>query len=296
MRASPSWVPPVAQEQAGAFTRAQAHEAGLSANQIYHRVRTGRWVPAIGAALRSEDEPESPEMLLSAVALTWPDAVVCRSLAGKAFDLPVPDFTVVDACVPSMPRHRHRLRAHRVDLGRQEVVRSLGARLTSPRRTLVDLLAHLPRDDAWDLLAWAVTRDRVSAQALEAHLVSHPRRKGARQLRFLARMAREGALSEAERRLHVLLRRAGISGWRPNVRVHDRSGRIGVVDVLFPEARLVVEVDGWRSHGKDRFQSDRTRQNRLVAAGFRVLRFTWDDITLRPQAVLAQIRTLLAVA
>jgi very-short-patch-repair endonuclease len=38
---------------------------------------------------------------------------------------------------------------------------------------------------------------------------------------------------------------------------------------------LVIEVDGWAYHRTpDRFQRDRERQNRLVAAGWTVLRFT----------------------
>ncbi|MGV8967955.1 MAG: DUF559 domain-containing protein, partial [Cellulomonas sp.] len=46
-------------------------------------------------------------------------------------------------------------------------------------------------------------------------------------------------------------------------------------------------------HGQASFQSDRTRQNRLVNAGFTVLRFTWQDLTDRPAEVLRQIRAAL---
>jgi very-short-patch-repair endonuclease len=46
--------------------------------------------------------------------------------------------------------------------------------------------------------------------------------------------------------------------------------------------------------GDDRFQRDRTKQNALIAAGWRVLRFTWIDISDRPAYVLAQVGHLLA--
>jgi very-short-patch-repair endonuclease len=64
--------------------------------------------------------------------------------------------------------------------------------------------------------------------------------------------------------------------------------------VAFPEARVAVEVDGraWHSAG-DRFQHDRSRQNALVAAGWTVLRFTWADLTQRPDLALAVIATTL---
>lgn len=70
---------------------------------------------------------------------------------------------------------------------------------------------------------------------------------------------------------------------------------IAVVDLLFEQRRVVVEVDGWRSHrSHDAFVSDRRRQNKLVAAGYQVLRFTWDDLVNDPDDVVRQV--LAAVA
>jgi very-short-patch-repair endonuclease len=65
-------------------------------------------------------------------------------------------------------------------------------------------------------------------------------------------------------------------------------------DLAFPGCRLAVEVDGWAWHiDPDRFQRDRARQNALVLAGWTVLRFTWSDVTERPDRVVAQIRRAL---
>ncbi|MCL3862860.1 endonuclease domain-containing protein [Actinotalea sp. K2] len=103
----------------------------------------------------------------------------------------------------------------------------------------------------------------------------------------------DGTLSAAERRLRVILQRSGITGWRFDQQVLDVDGIIGRADVLFVRERLVLEVDGFASHGRAQFQHDRTRQNRLVAAGFTVLRFTWADLTERPHAVADQVRSVL---
>ena len=56
------------------------------------------------------------------------------------------------------------------------------------------------------------------------------------------------------------------------------AGRfIARVDAALAELRLAIEVDGFEHHSSpDAFQRDRTRQNRLVALGWTVLRFTWD--------------------
>ena len=43
--------------------------------------------------------------------------------------------------------------------------------------------------------------------------------------------------------------------------------------------RLVVEVDGWESHGtRSAFEDDRARDARLKLLGFDVLRFTWRQV------------------
>ena len=103
------------------------------------------------------------------------------------------------------------------------------------------------------------------------------------------------AHAESERRLHAILRTAHLTGWRPQFRV--RLGRrVAYIDVAFPQAKLALEVDGRRYHGdeSDRFEDDRLRQDELIAAGWRVLRFTWAMLVEHPDRVLDQIVQLLA--
>jgi very-short-patch-repair endonuclease len=84
-------------------------------------------------------------------------------------------------------------------------------------------------------------------------------------------------------------------GWSCNHEVTDQTGVIGIIDVAFPAIKLAIELDGRAWHvDRDRFQHDRTRQNRLVAAGWTVLRFTWDDVAYRLDTVLADISAAVA--
>ena len=54
------------------------------------------------------------------------------------------------------------------------------------------------------------------------------------------------------------------------------------VDFVWRDARLIVEVDGYRYHREpSAFEDDRERDVKLVLAGWRVLRFTWTQITTR---------------
>lgn len=66
------------------------------------------------------------------------------------------------------------------------------------------------------------------------------------------------------------------------------------LDAAWLPQMVAVEVDGFASRvSVDRFQDDRTRQNALVRAGWTVLRFTWADVTRRPEATATTLATVL---
>jgi very-short-patch-repair endonuclease len=66
------------------------------------------------------------------------------------------------------------------------------------------------------------------------------------------------------------------------------------VDCLWPEARLIGELDGFKSHGTKRaFRKDRKRDRRLGAAGFRVVRITEDQVLEEPLALAADLLAIL---
>jgi len=65
-----------------------------------------------------------------------------------------------------------------------------------------------------------------------------------------------------------------------------------VRDFHWPQARLVVEADSYTWHrSPSALDDDRDRDVTLTLAGFRVLRFTWEQVTRRRRYVA---RTLLA--
>jgi very-short-patch-repair endonuclease len=256
----------------------------MTAEQVRHRRRTGLWVPFAGAALQHRDlEPDALADAF-AVALTWPDAVTCLTSAARVHRLPVPDGPV-NAVVPTSQRRLLNLVPHRYHLDPADVVRQAGVAVTSLRRTVLDCLGLLPRQAAEELLVWTQTRRLATCAELAALLKAGPRQVGNRQRRDLLALIADGAMSVAEQRLHRILRAALIRGWLADAPVSDRHGSIGVADVLFPAERVLIEVDGMAYHAAARFQEDRTRQNRLVCAGYTVLRFTWGDLVDRPQMV-----------
>jgi very-short-patch-repair endonuclease len=79
--------------------------------------------------------------------------------------------------------------------------------------------------------------------------------------------------SDLEARFIAVIRRRRL----PQPEVNARVDRF-VVDFLWAEPRLIVEVDGWESHRtRSAFEEDRARDARLKLLGSDVLRFTWSD-------------------
>jgi very-short-patch-repair endonuclease len=75
--------------------------------------------------------------------------------------------------------------------------------------------------------------------------------------------------------------------------VNVRIGRF-VVDFLWREQDLIVEVDGWRSHGtRSAFERDRARDASLKLLGFEVLRFTWRQVMSDRARVVKTIGALI---
>ncbi|MGW0172990.1 endonuclease domain-containing protein [Rhodococcus sp. NPDC003322] len=116
----------------------------------------------------------------------------------------------------------------------------------------------------------------------------HERNSGRRGTVAAAKLlhsAGEGGASEAERMIHRLLRRAGITGWKPHLTSCGYE-----IDVAFVRARVAIEVDGWAWHRDvERFNHDLERQNVLVNAGWHLLRFSWHQLHHDPDRVLRQI-------
>ena len=87
-----------------------------------------------------------------------------------------------------------------------------------------------------------------------------------------------------------LVDRAGLPA--PEFQYPDRARRPRTVGSTSPSrAAVAIEVDGYESHSRcDVFQDDRVRGNELELAGWMVLRFTWHQLTRRPDYVIRVLR------
>lgn len=176
-----------------------------------------------------------------------------------------------------------------------------GIPVTRVARTIFDLAGVQPLGRMEQVIDDAISRRLCTQQQLEKVFFALARRgrRGTAAMRELLEDMGPGYIapaSELEREARKLFAARGIPQPRFEVHLGD-DDVIGRVDCTWAEARLVVELDSHRFHGsKAARERDRQRDNRLVAAGWRVIRVTWDDIKQRPDEVVAQIRSALTSA
>ena len=64
------------------------------------------------------------------------------------------------------------------------------------------------------------------------------------------------------------------------------------VDFLVVGTNIVIECDGWGSHGlnRDQFEFDRYRNGELLAAGYTILPITWRQLKMAPDQIAERLR------
>jgi len=277
------------------LTAGQVRDCGLGDSAIGHRARTGklhrlhRGVYAVGHDAVSRDG-----RFLAAVLAAGPAAVLSHRSAAALWRLVDAERGDVDVTVPHRARQQAGIRVHqtrRLDVG--ESLRLGGIPVTSVARTLLDLAVVADERVLRRAVREAYVRRRVDDATLDAAVERAGRRPGARRLAALVRPGRTGTRSELEDRLLELLLAHGLPAPEVNVRLAGLAEAVEV-DLLFGAARLVVEADGARFHDSPvARRSDAERQAMLEAAGYRVLRVSWAQVTRRPDETVRRLRRAL---
>lgn len=285
--------PPVPPRVRGPLDRRGARTEGITDWHLRHA--------AVRRSSRDTYLPEDADELqrIRAVLLGSPENTVISHLtAARLWGFEVPLVTQdqrVHVTVPRSARRRHRRdrRVHFSDVPTAETRRRHGVVVTSPSRTWIDLAAVVPS------AALLAVTDQMLARGFPldefpAILARSAGRRGVATARRVVPCADRLAGSPMESVLRWLLHEAGLP--RPVLQhVVREAGRfLGQVDLAWPAHRVLVEFDGNVHRDRRVFVEDLRRQNRLVLAGWTVLRFTSADVLGRPEQVLAAIRAALA--
>lgn len=291
MPTSPA-IPALLSRQDGLITFAQATCHGLSVSTVQRRVRAGEWDRLLPRVFLVGGHPLTDKARIRAAGL-WAGerAAVSGPAAAWWHGMLHTAPAQIDVTVP---RHLG-LRAHpgirirRRNLDVADQIGTHGVWLTDKPLTALETAAAMP--DGSVFLDRALQK-HVGFDRVYRAYCRNMGAKGAARIALLLTAAADRADSAAERLMLSILRAAGLTGWERDV----PFGR-WAIDIAFPAAMLAIEVDGWAWHmDVDRFRADRHKGNALVRAGWDLLRFTWHDLTNRPNYVIGEIRAALGLA
>ena len=229
--------------------------------------------------------PETPAGLVAAVRC---GGVASHSTAARLHGLAT--WMLTDDLHVTVPRgSRPRIDGvivHRCNLQHDDV--DPQRPLTAPFRTLLDCGRALPLLEAVVVLDSALRLRRVRVSTLRA-AAEAARGHGSVALRQAVAYvdALNGSPLESVLRMLVRLTSAQVT-------TQVVIPGVARIDIVL-DGWLVVEADGFEFHSKrDDYRRDRRRANRLAERGYVLLRFTWEDLRLRPWSVLAEIERVRA--
>lgn len=238
--------------------------------------------------------PDEPWLTLTAWRRVLPpEAVFVGSTVAWLFGLDLEPTDPVEVAVPasSGTRTRAGLIVRRGAILPGDVVSVRGIRTTALPVTLTALCAHRPAVEALVAIDMAIRLGLTDTAAMVQYANLAKGRPGTARMRSLAAVAAP-AESPMETRLRWLLIQSGLPRPEVQVNLQDAAARfVGRADLYYPGVRLVLEYDG--GNHRDRLVDDDRRQNLLVNAGYRLLRFTAADIYNRADVVVAQVRAAL---
>lgn len=280
----------LAARQWGVVSRAQLRHSGLSEARIarwkadgrLHRVYRG--IYAVGhRKLGSEGR------LAAALLYCGPGAALSHGTAAWWWQLTRTRPERIHVSTPTRASSIPQISVHHP----RELDRtwSRGMPITNVARTLLDIAPGMPFGQLRRALAEAEYRRLLDLGAVEAVLNRGKPGSAALRLaldRHLPRLAQ--TLSVLEERFLALCEAREIPLPEVNVKVCGL-----MVDALWREQRVIVELDGHAAHGsRTAMERDRQRELTLRAAGYVVLRYTWRQITHRPDQVAADLEMALA--
>lgn len=283
--------------QQGVVTHAQLAEIGVGRRTLDRWLASGRL-----RAVHRDVYGFGPQPLarrgkwLAAVLAMGPGAFLSHESAAALWGL-AGDRPKIHVNAPRgrqvRPGRRSGIKVHRCKFAGDEVTVHDGVPVSTVARTLFDLAERSTPNElksAWDE-ADRLKRLRVPEVARVYELGRGRRRARARIKPFLVAQARhvEDTASPLEERFAAFVVTYRLPLPQTNVLVESDE-----VDVLWPEACLIVELDSWEFHAhRAAFEKDRDRDADHLLAGYRTIRVTHRRLSDEPERLAAQIRALL---
>ena len=288
----------LAVSQGGVITRQQVVELGFTPKQIRTRLDSSAW-RLVKRGVYQLAEPRDRRDLMKTVLATWPGAVVSHESAAQLHRFPFVEADGITVSHHSRTTHQFpnvEVRRNH-DLDDWHVATVDGVRLTTVARTIVDLAADRSARHVGAILDRLVSDQKVDIFEVDAVLAATGRRgkPGTTVMRDVLeeRIGADRSASELERRGRKVIAAAGLPRPVPEFPIPWTVNRR--FDDAYPDRKIAIEWDSQRFHGqKASFEADRIRNRDATINGWVILRFTWEDVHLRPHQIADSLRVLLA--
>lgn len=282
----------LAAEQYGLVTSTQLAHLGLSRGAISRRIKAGALINVMPGVWRLAGVPRSWHQRAMAVFLWAGEASAIAGRAAAALHkldgVAMPN--AIDVITMRSLKAPRRLVTVRSPIAFPKEDRTTVARIgvTSVGRTLTDLAATATEAQLELAIEDARRRRLVSREELRTRIENIPlNQPGRRRLInvFSAITGTKPAESPLEVRVIRMLRAAGFPDPVRQEVLTDDGEFAGRVDLVYPECRVIIEVQSHRWHdGRQPLDDDSARHNQHHAMGWVVMKATSRMLRGEPRA------------
>ena len=273
----------------------EARAAGVSADRLRARDLVHPFRGVRATAFDDDSVVERSQALRTRLPA---DAFFSHVTAALLHGMPLPlsierDSTMhVSVFDPARPPRISTVVSHQVSRRANTVVRSGGLRLASPATTWCQLAELLSLPDlvaAGDCLITG-PEPLSSRSQLERAVLARRGGRGVRKLDEALLLIRVGPRSRPESHGRLLYAAAGLPEPELNgVIVDAPGGFVAMSDYVWRAERVANEYEGGYHAEKGQFRRDILRRERIEDTGYRVSRFTADDLYLRPAETVTRM-------
>ena len=295
----------LAQRQHGVFALDQLCELGMTASGVRYRCATGRLHrihTGVYSLVPRELLPREG-LYMAAVLACGPGAVLSHRSAARLHELRPWGHTKIEVTIPTRSTRSHPgVAVHRsTTLTDKDVTHVNNIPCTTVHRALLDLAEVVTQRQLERAFDQADILEALDLNAINDQLARNPTRPGAKackQVLATHYIGRTPTWSENEERLLEITRGLGLPDPDTNqFIVLDDGGPAIRVDFVWRDQRVIVEADSRKWHSsKQRQEIDRRRDQRLTAAGWRVIRTSWRQMTFQPDELRRALVKLLGPA
>ncbi|HTT30184.1 MAG TPA: type IV toxin-antitoxin system AbiEi family antitoxin domain-containing protein [Solirubrobacteraceae bacterium] len=280
----------VAARQNGNITRQQLYGLGLDDNAIAYRIRVGRLYRVFRGVYSVGRPAITPHQRAAAAVLACgPGAALSQGSAmtlwgyWRHWDTPFEVTVVGDRRTRGIHVHRS------TTLRRPDITTQLGIRVTTPARTLIDMTPRLKDKALKRNVNNALNSRWLTEDQLADTLARHPNAPGTKRIAKLIGLPGTPTRSGWEDEFPAFCAKYGLPAPVMGQPFHGY-----ILDALFVEDGVIVELDSWRFHkGKPAFETDRERDADTLAHGLVTVRITEERLEERPEREAKRLHAIL---